>query len=280
MGREEDQDTRDQPIIDAILAGGVKIPPMPAVALELGVLMRDEGAGPAEFAALIGRDAALTGALFRVAGSPVFGLRAKPDSLAKAITVLGLRTTSAVVHGESLRHVLDDPAQFVVMNALWQHAQAVAELLLGIMKATRPRGVSQDHAYLLGLFHDCGAAILAKRFSGYAQSFVDTPVWPDLPALDQQFQTSHEVVGQMVARNWQLPADLTLAIRHHHDQHLSGLSESVQRLIALLQFALHLRLRQTGREDPEWPGCQDRIEPILGLGPLEMDDCAAQVLGT
>lgn len=279
MHGEEPQDERDRPIIDAILAGGVKIPPMPAVMLELTALQRDEDAGPAQYAALIGRDAALSGALFRVAGSPVFGLRAKPETLVKAITVLGLRTTNAVTHGESLRHVMDDPAQVAVMNALWQHLQAVAELLLRIMKAARPRGVSQDQAYLLGLFHDCGVAILAKRFPGYGQALIASPVWPDLTALDRQFQTSHGVVGQMVARNWQLPADLVLAIRHHHDPAMDGLPEDVRRLITLLRFALHLRERQLGRgEDGEWPAWREQVLALLNLDAPELEDLADEVL--
>jgi len=102
--------SNDQFILDAVLAGGVKIPAMPRVLLDLAELNGKGEAGPREYAWVIGRDPGLAGAIFRVVGSSVFGLRAKADTLEKAITLLGLRTTHAVASGEALRSRLTDMA--------------------------------------------------------------------------------------------------------------------------------------------------------------------------
>ncbi len=271
-------DDRDQRIIGAILAGGVKIPPMPGVLVEFQALSRDPDAGPREYARLVSRDAALAGALFRVAGSPVFGLRSKVDSLDKVVTLLGLRTTAAVVRGEALRTALSDPDHLAVMNALWERMHAVAAWMLAIHKAVRPRGLPQDQVFLLGIFHDCGIAVLCRRFPGYARAFKASGGWPDLDALDHQFQTSHTVVGQMVARNWQLPQDLALAIRHHHDADVPDLPVDVLRLIAVFQFALHLYLRHGGQEDPDWALWQGRVMASLGLDEVELSDLEEALL--
>lgn len=69
---------------------------------------------------------------------------------------------------------------------------------------------------LAGLFHDCGVAVACRRHPAYASGFAEAPGWPDLTALDRSQQTDHTVIGQMVARSWQLPQDIALAIRHHH----------------------------------------------------------------
>jgi HD-like signal output (HDOD) protein len=103
-------DADERQLVDAILASGVKIPTMPSVLLDVVALLKDGDAGPREFAARISSDPALAGGLFRVAGSPVLGLRTRVDSLENAIAVLGLRTTVAVVRSEALRNVLHDPA--------------------------------------------------------------------------------------------------------------------------------------------------------------------------
>ncbi|MGQ9684816.1 MAG: HDOD domain-containing protein [Thiobacillaceae bacterium] len=266
----------DQFILKAVLAGGVKIPAMPRVLLDLAELDGQGDASPREYARVIGRDPGLAGAIFRVVGSPVFGLRAKADSLEKAVTLLGLRTTHAVASGETLRSVLTEPALQKVMDKLWQRVNAVAETMLATLKATRMRGVSQDQAMLLGLFHDCGVAVACRRYPDYASAFAQAPGWPDLAALDRNQQTDHAVIGQMVARSWQLPQDIALAIRHHHAPRLTGLPEPVTGLITLLQFAMHLVNRRSGADDGEWPQWQANVIGRLvknesGLADLEAE---------
>ena len=94
-------DQKDERLIQAVLASGVRIPPMPEILLGLNLLLQDEDAGPRELAGLIGRDGALSGAVFRLAGSPVFGLRARVDTVEKAVTVLGIRSAAAIVRTRS-----------------------------------------------------------------------------------------------------------------------------------------------------------------------------------
>lgn len=266
---------RDQRIIQAILAGGVKIPPMPRVLMELLALERDEDAGPRQYAALIAHDPALTGAVFRVVASPVFGLRARVDTLEKAISLLGLRATSAVARSEALRGALNDPQQLTAMQTLWQRAHELAALSTYIVKVARPRGISPDLAYLVGIFHDCGLAVLYRRYPDYAAALAHQ-AWPDLVVLDQRFHTDHGVVGEMVAHNWQLPADVALAVRHHHGGLPADLPEAAWKLIVLLRFAMHARAHLAGEEEPDWPLWQPRVEALLerdeaGLRALEAD---------
>jgi len=245
-------DADDNKLIEAILASGVKIPPMPAALLDVLALERDDDAGPLEYAVAIERDPALSGAVFRVAGSPVMGLRSKPESLDKAITVLGLRTTVAVVRSEGLRGALHDPALEAVMNTLWQRMNDVADLVLATIRKTRMRGLREDLAFQAGIFHDCGVAVLCRRDPTYAQAIASATVWPDLARLDAAHNTSHAVVGLMVARNWQLPPDVAQTVRQHHDRHPESLPEMVRAFSVLIQFACHLLAQRTGGDDSEW----------------------------
>lgn len=268
---------KDQRILEAILAGGVKIPAMPRVLLDLAELDRQADAGARDYAQVIGRDPGLAGAVFRIVGSPVFGLRAKADTLEKAIALLGLRTTHAVASGEALRNGFSEPALQRVMDKLWQRVDAVAQTMAATLKATHMRGVSLDQAVLLGLFHDCGVAVTCRRFPAYARAMADVPAWPDLAALDQAQQSDHAVIGQMVARNWQLPQDIALAIRHHHATRLTGLSEPVAGLIALLQFAIHLVNSKSGGDDGEWGHWQANVIGRVVRNETELADLEAEL---
>lgn len=267
------QAQHDPFILETILAGGVKLPPMPKVLFDLADLDKDAEAGPREYARVISSDPGLAGAVFRVAGSPVFGLRAKADTLEKAVTLLGVRTTVAVAYGEALRHGLNDAHLQPVMAALWQRSTAVAETMVASQRALRLRGVSQDQALLLGLFHDCGVAVACRRYPSYAESLARGQQWSELPALDRAHQTDHTVIGQMLARNWHLPAAIAQAIRLHHTADLATLPEPVADLVLLLQFALHLYNLRSGGHDAEWAHWQP-----LALGRLVEDAAALTAL--
>lgn len=247
-------ETDDNKLIEAILASGVKIPPMPAALLDVLDLERDDNAGAREYAQVIGRDPAMAGAVFRVVGSPVMGLRAKVETLDKAVSVLGVRTTLAVVRSEGLRGALHDPALATVMNTLWQRMNTVADWVLATLRALRLRAIPEDMAYQCAIFHDCGVAVLCRRDARYAAAFADPARWPDLLALDAEFRTSHAVVGQMVARNWQLPKDVADTIRQHHERQPEALPENLRALIVLVQFACHLLAVKSGADDSEWEG--------------------------
>jgi putative nucleotidyltransferase with HDIG domain len=194
----------------------------------------------------------MAGAVFRVAGSPVMGLRAKVDSLEMAVTVLGLRTTLAVARSEGLRNALHEPELAPVMNILWVRANAIADLILTAVRVAHLKGMREDLAFQAGIFHDCGAAVLCRRDPSYAEAFLDASHWPDLAALDARHKTSHAVVGLMVARSWQLPPDVAQTIRQHHESRPENLPEPVRALCALVQFACHLFARRMGDDDSEW----------------------------
>jgi HD-like signal output (HDOD) protein len=259
--------------IQAILASGIKIPPMPEMLLRLNALLRDPNAGPAELAALIRADGALSGALFRVVGSPVFGLHAKVDSLPRAIALLGMKNTAALLHSEVLRAAMSDPQHARALEHLWHRGAAIAELCVIVVKKAHLRDISPDTAFLLGMFHDCGLALLCKRFPAYATA-LSGEVWPDILELDRAQQISHAVMGQMVAKNWLLPEDLVLAIRHHHES--DDLHESTRRLCAVLDFACHLHRRRLASDDPEWQA--DRHAETLRASAAELAELEAEIL--
>jgi HD-like signal output (HDOD) protein len=244
--------TDDYQLIESILTSGVAIPPMPAVLLNVLALQGDDNAGPREYAALIVRDPDLAGAVFRVVGSPLLGLRVKVSSLEQAITILGTRTTLAVVRSEGLRGALDDPSLAPVMARFWQRMNTVADVALALVRTLRLKGVREDQAFLAGIFHDCGVALLAGHDPAYAQAFKGPDEWTNPLPLDAEFETSHALAGFLLARNWQLPEDVALAVRHHHDANIVGLPDAARKMIVLIQFACHLLASRGNGDDSEW----------------------------
>lgn len=270
-------DGEDERLIQAVLASGIHIPPMPDILLRLNAVLRDEDAGPQQLASLIEHDGALSGAVFRLVGSPVFGLRVRVNSVEKAIAVLGMRNAASLVRNQTLRGMLHDPTHAHALEALWARCSRIADTVLRAHRCGRLPGVPQDLAFTLGLFHDCGLALLIKRFPAYAQALAQPGAWPDIAALDRAHQMHHAMMGQMVARNWQLSADLVLAIRHHHDRDAGNLAETASRLCALLNFATHLHNQACGTNDDAWElGWREECGRRLGFDAAEMAEWEAE----
>jgi len=271
-------DTADTSRIQAILASGIKIPPLPEMLARVQTLLADPDVGVADVAHLIRQDGSLSGAVFRVVGSPVFGLRTKVDKVEKAITLLGMRNASAVVRCESLRGAFHDPAHGQAMEALWGRGSAVADFSVLALKTGHVRGIAPDLAFTLGMFHDCGLALLCKRTPAYAQALSRPGPWPDIAALDRDNQTDHAMIGQSVARNWLLPEEIVAAIRIHHQLASEDVPEPVARLCCLLNFACHLRNKRTQADDSEWEnGWRAKTARHLELGDDDLADWEVSV---
>lgn len=244
-------ETADTPRIQAILASGIKIPPLPEALLKIQAMLRNPDVSTADVARLIRQDGALSGAVFRVVGSPVFGLHARVETVDRAVTLLGIPPTLAILRGVSLRAALGGGTQDAALEALWLRSGQIAQYAMAATRLLRPRGISPDQSYTLGMFHDCGLALLAKRFPAYGEALAQD-LWREIPALDRAQNSDHGLVGEMVARNWQLPGEIAQAIRHHHDLEGRGQEEAVARLVALLNIACHLNSQALGEDAPEW----------------------------
>lgn len=272
--------TSDELLIEAILASGVKIPPIPEVLLKLRGVLADEEAGPHELAAVVQNDGAISGALFRLAGSPVFGLRAKVGSIDKAIVVMGMKTAVATVRSAALHGAMHDPQHAAALENLWNRSGAIADLMLQALKHAPLRDLPADLAYTLGMFHDCGIALLIKRFPAYVRALANPAGWEDILRVDLECGVYHTVSGQMVARNWLLPDEVIQAIRHHHDQKAPTLSPLASRLVAVLQFAIHIYAQRHHQNDSDWAlGWYETCRERLGFDDARMQALEAAMLG-
>ena len=72
------------------------------------------------------------------------------------------------------------------MARFWQRMNTVADVVLALVRTLRMRDIREDQAFLAGIFHDCGVALLAGHSREYAKTFMGGAEWPNLPALDAQ----------------------------------------------------------------------------------------------
>lgn len=251
---------------------GISIPPCPA---SLTSIMREAKHPSTDFAKLshlISRDAGVVAPLLKLANSPFIGLKSKVNSVFQAVSVLGAQNTLNLVQNIALRQSLDGGSQS--FEKFWERSSLAATIAEKI--AARFPHLSRDDAYLTALFHDCGIPVLMMKFPDYRQA-VMTQCKEGIPICEVEnniFSTTHTVVGNMLTRSWMLPAHISKAILHHHDDSIynatdDSIGANVCSLVGIVHMAEHITDEHLHvRDHTEW----NQFEPSV----LEHFEMSAQ----
>jgi len=249
---------------DPALKMAVRIPSPPPLLDELNQLLDDPNAGMEDIGKVIQTDAGLTASLYRTLTKPVYGLRRPPETVAQAISIIGLRTISELVKGLSLESAIYGESKFYPW--FWDRANDIARYARTI--AWKQRTVCNlfpEHAQLAALFMDCGVPILIQHNEKYEYAFITSNgyVWPNVQAEDAKFDTDHAVVGYLAARHWKLPDYVCQAVRWHHEP--INVDDQAATLVAILQTAMHIYNVRAMKDDSDWALHEDKALMEIGV---------------
>lgn len=254
-----------------MLDRGLKLPAQPRVLEEVQQLVRHKEKDLRVIARTIAKDAGMVAQLFKVVRSSAYRQHQPFVSLEKVLHSLGVAQALNLLTAIALTRTVTKSNEKVVFEAFWARSTAIAQLALLVAEdRVSVCNVFPEHAFLAGIFHDCGVPLLMQRFGPYLETLrlnilcgrgVD---WGDVVGEDRKFQTDHCVVGYMVARHWHLPDQVAEAIRLHHELPILG-DHPVRSLVAVLQMAMHLYHRNLHQVEPEWETVGEAVVQGLGL---------------
>ncbi len=236
---------------------GVKIPPCPALLLEVMKEAKRPDAEIDRIAQPIKRDAGMAAALLKLANSPLFARGGKITSVHQAITVLGMKATINLLNQVALlQSMANNPPNF---EKFWERSSLSA--VISSRLARKITGISQDEAYITGLFHDCGIPVLMGTFPNYREVMIaKANMGQDIHQVENEcFSTDHAVVGSMMARTWFLPDNVSKAIRYHHDKTIftvpsARISKEVIGLAGIIYMAELIVDEHFCQKNPDWDG--------------------------
>lgn len=246
------------------------VPPQPRVLAELSAEISRPEPDPRRIAGIVAGDVALTAAVLRVANSSAYALARPVETLAQAMSLLGIRQVGVMVTGLVLRKALrtDGPQLTRFWDVSAKRAWAMATL------ARQLRGVDVDVAQTFGLFCDVGIPLLMQRFPTYGltlQTANSEPVHSFTEVEQAAHQTDHALIGALMARSWGVSQTVCLAIRLHHDYAVfqdPKVPDAVARLIAMgLVADLAIQTYAGLNASNEWSKGGEK-----GLGALVLDD--------
>ncbi|MET0857944.1 MAG: HDOD domain-containing protein [Telluria sp.] len=270
---------RDADPVDALIKS-IRIPPRPSLLADLQRELAADEPSPASIGRIIASDVGMSGALLKLANSPFFGNR-KAKSIDQAISFLGINQVAALMTGLLARQAI--PSDSAALAAFWDLSTRRAQAMVFLSR--RLRIGAADVAHTFGLFCDTGVALLLNRFPEYAATFEAACLDPErrITAIeDERHSTNHAAVGCLLARNWGLSSDVSVAILHHHDYSViddAATDDAVRSLVALgLLAERSLQVYQGHSESLEWNKGGARACAYLGLSDDEITDLLDQLL--
>jgi HD-like signal output (HDOD) protein len=186
----------------ALREKGVTIPQQPAVLQQIETLSQSPGFQARHLAGLIRQDPGITARLLAIVNSPAYGLMEEVENIEHAVMILGVDRALNLCRAAFLRESIGRPGR--ALEIFWDRSAIIAELTAAVAYRQRVK-ISNDLSYLTGLFHACGAIMLAKALPGYGDALADESAWLHLTEHDRKFGVDHILVSYMVSRHWRLP---------------------------------------------------------------------------
>ena len=195
------------------------LPTLPEVVTRIHSLVDSPTAGSREIAEIVENDQSLTAKLLGLVNSAFYGREREIGSVRDAITEVGTTTLVNVTLSLGAYEVFKRSIGRFDSPAFWRHAVAVG-LIAQTLAESAGLDRQTDHVFTGGLLHDLGKVALAYRCPDEFAAIVDRATDQSETMVEAErfvIGTDHATVGDWVARLWQLPEPIAVAIRHHHE---------------------------------------------------------------
>ncbi len=246
------------------------IPSPPKLLVEAQALVQSKEPELGDLADLVARDLGLSSAILKTINSSQFGFGRVVSDVRQAVMMLGLDTTLTLLTAVMLKQSFSGKSA-ISFERLWDESSEVAGIMVYLGQRIKDE-VPQENLYTTGLFHDCGIAAMAMRYHDTYLECLRTANADDDVSLavyeDQFYNTSHPVVGFLIANSWNLPTDICHVILNHHNlEYLSYNTDYEENmLLAALKIADNLHRQLTlSKDDHQWQTHHPQYFEQLGM---------------
>ena len=267
--------TRKQLLTDELrsrLDKGVDLPILPEVAYELIMLRSQPTADVADLVSIVAKDPVIAAQFMRHGRMAIYGYGERIESIEEVIQlVLGydkaLHLAMGLSAGKSLPIEMGGPlGARSIWNFSLRNALVCQSLAKELPSLNRP---SLGLSYLAGLLHNIGFLLFGVM---YPQEFKVlngvVEKYNHIDARELEFHVvgiSHDMIGSMLLRNWNLPDEVAVAAAEHHFPDYDGKHAIYAKLVYLANQLIHMRDEAT---------YSDKVLAMLkGLG---LDEAAVQ----
>jgi HD-like signal output (HDOD) protein len=212
---------------------------LPDVALLVTRLVDNPHSSVVNIGRVIEQDPGLTDRLLRILNSPYYGFPSTIDTIARAITVIGIRDLRDLILAAGAAGAFERlTSELAEPEAFWHHGLYCA--VIARILAEHRREQQPERFFLAGLLHDVGTLLLSSAVPSLArqcQERVGDHGENPHHVERELFGVTHAEVGCALAERWHLPQSLSETIRCHHAPHGAGRYTVEAAVIHIADFA-------------------------------------------
>jgi HD-like signal output (HDOD) protein len=204
-----------------ILAAIQEIPLLSPSASRLLQIASKEDYDINEIIEVVKCDSALTARLLKTVNSVAYGLVHQVTSIDRAVSYLGERLVAGIALEDSAKALFNKKLEGYEgpVGELWEHDLRTAIAAREIARHCQTE-LSKDLAFTAGILHAIGKAVLSDFLHGSASELladIDSHDVKDyLEGERNILGMDHTEAGFELAKAWELPESLQMAIHHHH----------------------------------------------------------------
>lgn len=217
-------DTSTERKIKLIVNRVHNLPTPPMVFAQVNKVISDPDTSTYQIGMIISEDPALSAKVLKLTNSAFYGIPRTITSVKQAIVILGLDVVHSLVLSASVFEIFSK--QYSInrdyLDSFWRHSLSVA-FMARIISRTKnfPSFLEAEESFSAGLLHDIGKLIIFAHmfedFKRIRKALEEKPEQPSNKVEEEILGFDHALVGNYLARKWDLPEELARAIRYHHN---------------------------------------------------------------
>ena len=207
------------------------IPTLPKVLTKIQKEIDNDNFSIKNIGDLMSRDVSLSARILKIVNSPFYGFPQRIYSINHAIVLLGANVLKSIVISTSIFTAMEE-----VMTGLSEHSLFCAfaskhiaqEINKKIKKSDekqkQQQTVDPDNMFAVGLLHDVGKIIIATTFKEDFKTILETAQKEERPidVIEHEIlNISHDQLGYMLVKEWNLPSAIYIPIKYHHNPSLA-----------------------------------------------------------
>ena len=259
---------------------GIQLPICPKILVNIVTESKKDEPNMYLISQWISEDIGIASAVLKIINSPVYARSANIDSIAQAVMLLGFSRVLSLVKTVALKTSI--PAKND-LSSFWKLSTEIAQTALNICHFLEKPEYG-DTAYMLGLFHMAGIAVLLDKFDNYSAIYQNHKTTGLLEVSIQEqklFGTTHTTLSSFIARQWGINSAQYTAVYYIYDCEgifdSSELNEESLTLLSVLKIARKcIFMRHNIEHEAEWNNVKDSIEKFLQIDESDIDELIDQ----